>query len=83
MFTALTKENIFPAFIAEAESDDKQIAYYSNEEREWIRENLTDWTKAPAEPPETKEWFLDQLYHLINCTPSPECPGEFLIGSKG
>ncbi|XP_067281154.1 zinc-alpha-2-glycoprotein-like, partial [Pseudorasbora parva] len=72
-FTALTKEDKFPSFSAEAESDDKQIAHYSNEERAWVRENLTDWTKAPKEPPESREWFLDQLYSLAKCTTSLNC----------
>lgn len=82
-FTVLTKTDSFPAFSAVCESDDKLIAHYSNEEGVWIRENLTDWTEAPAEPPESRDWYLDQLSHLSNCTlsDSAQCSGECLIGS--
>ncbi|XP_077100118.1 zinc-alpha-2-glycoprotein-like [Siphateles boraxobius] len=73
-FTALTKTDSFPVFSAVCESDDKQIAHYSNEERVWRRENLTDWTEAPGEPPESRDWYLDQLSKLSNCPLLAECP---------
>ncbi|XP_077100096.1 class I histocompatibility antigen, Non-RT1.A alpha-1 chain-like [Siphateles boraxobius] len=74
-FTVMTKTESFPVFSAVCESDDKQIAHYSNEERVfWIRENLTDWTEAPGEPPESRDWYLDQLSKLSNCPLLAECP---------
>ncbi|XP_016416544.1 zinc-alpha-2-glycoprotein-like [Sinocyclocheilus rhinocerous] len=80
MYTGLTKAGPFPEFIAEAESDDKQIVRYSNEKRAWERDNLTvdDWNKAPAEPPETREEFLNDLYDLSKCKLTAEC-SEFHV----
>ncbi|XP_058609903.1 HLA class I histocompatibility antigen, alpha chain E-like [Onychostoma macrolepis] len=75
MYTGLTKAGPFPVFSAVGESDNIQIVRYSNEKQVWIRDNLTvdDWNKAPAEPPETREEFLNYLYDLSRCTPSAEC----------
>uniref|UniRef100_A0A672M974 Ig-like domain-containing protein n=1 Tax=Sinocyclocheilus grahami TaxID=75366 RepID=A0A672M974_SINGR len=80
MYTGLTKAGPFPEFSAEAESDDKQIVRYSNEKRAWERDNLTvdDWNKAPAEPPETREEFLNYLYDLSKCKLTAEC-SEFHV----
>ncbi|XP_073677624.1 zinc-alpha-2-glycoprotein-like [Garra rufa] len=80
VYTALTKAGPFPEFTAEAESDDKQIAHYSNEKRAWERDNLTVgvWNKAPAEPPETRESFLKNLYDLAMCELSTVC-SEFHV----
>ncbi|XP_067268031.1 BOLA class I histocompatibility antigen, alpha chain BL3-6-like isoform X2 [Chanodichthys erythropterus] len=73
MITVKTKTDAFTVFSGVCESDDKQIAYYSNEKRVWVRKNLTDWAEAP-EPPEIREESLNLLYNLSKCTPSPECP---------
>uniref|UniRef100_A0A672RLN7 Ig-like domain-containing protein n=1 Tax=Sinocyclocheilus grahami TaxID=75366 RepID=A0A672RLN7_SINGR len=80
MYTGLTKAGPFPEFSAEAESDDKQIVRYSNEKHAWERDNLTvdDWNKAPAEPPETREEFLNYLYDLSKCKYSTVC-SEFHV----
>ncbi|XP_059411570.1 H-2 class I histocompatibility antigen, D-37 alpha chain-like [Carassius carassius] len=80
-YTGLTKAGPFPVFSAEAESDDKQIAYYSNDRQAWERYNLTDWNKAPAEPPETREALLNQLHDLSKCTLTAEC-SEFHVLQK-
>ncbi|XP_016400046.1 H-2 class I histocompatibility antigen, alpha chain-like [Sinocyclocheilus rhinocerous] len=45
--------------------DDKQVAYYSNENKKWIRESLTI-----DEPPDSRDWYLHQLNTLSNCTVS-------------
>lgn len=78
-YTGLTKADPFSQYSAVAESDDKQISLYSNEKHAWVRHNLTvaDWNKAPAEPPETSENFLNYVYNLSTCTLSVECSGEF------
>ncbi|ROL43505.1 H-2 class I histocompatibility antigen, K-B alpha chain [Anabarilius grahami] len=34
---------------------------------------MADWAEAP-EPPDSREEFLNLLYNLSKCTPSPECP---------
>ncbi len=72
MFTVMTKEDPFPVFSALVVSDDIQIKHYNNEERVWIRSCLSidTWINEPAEPPETRDWFLHQLHTLSNCTDS-------------
>ncbi|XP_016118071.1 major histocompatibility complex class I-related gene protein-like, partial [Sinocyclocheilus grahami] len=71
-FTADCKANTHPVFKAVCVCDGREIAQYSNEERVWIRSSLTadDWIKAPAEPPESREWFMHQLNTLSNCSDS-------------
>ncbi|XP_048011284.1 major histocompatibility complex class I-related gene protein-like [Megalobrama amblycephala] len=81
LITAKTKTDPFTVFSGVCESDDKQIAYYSNEKGVWVRRNLTDWAKAP-EPPETREEFINLLYNLSKCTPSPECPELHVLQKK-
>lgn len=78
-FIALTKADLFPEFSAKAVCDDMQIAHYSNDKQAWVRDNLTvdEGNRAPAGPPETREWFLDNLYDLSKCTHHAECSGEF------
>nr|BAK57369.1 MHC class I protein [Carassius langsdorfii] len=68
-FTALSRADTFPEFSAVAVADDRQIAHYSNEERDWI---LTedDWINPPEAPPDSRDWFLHQLNSLSNCTDS-------------
>uniref|UniRef100_A0A8C1IJN6 Uncharacterized protein n=1 Tax=Cyprinus carpio TaxID=7962 RepID=A0A8C1IJN6_CYPCA len=68
-FTVLSKADTFPEFSAVAVADDRLIAHYSNEERDWI---LTedDWINAPEEPPDSRDWFLHQIRTLSDCTDS-------------
>ncbi|XP_050992848.1 zinc-alpha-2-glycoprotein-like [Labeo rohita] len=73
-FTALSKADTLPEFSAVAVADDRQIKHYSNEKRLWIKLNLTedDWTEAPLEPPDSREWFIHWIRTLSNCT-NPQC----------
>ncbi|KAL1254931.1 hypothetical protein QQF64_012992 [Cirrhinus molitorella] len=68
-FTALSKANTFPEFSAEAVADGRQIVHYNNKDKSWVRESLTedDWTKSPAQPPDSRDWFLHQMKTLSNC----------------
>ncbi|XP_048059145.1 major histocompatibility complex class I-related gene protein-like [Megalobrama amblycephala] len=68
-FTVLTKADTFPEFSAEGVYNDRQIKYFSNEERVWI---LTedDWTEPPKDPPDSRNWFIHQIRTLTNCTNS-------------
>ncbi|KAL1254929.1 hypothetical protein QQF64_012990, partial [Cirrhinus molitorella] len=70
MFTVTTKEDALPLFSALVVYDDIQIKHYNNEEKVWISLSLPmdKWINAPAEPPETRDWFLHQLNTLSNCT---------------
>ncbi|XP_016102549.1 HLA class I histocompatibility antigen, B-58 alpha chain-like [Sinocyclocheilus grahami] len=74
MFTIMIKSDTLLVFSAVGESDHIQISHYSIEERVWMRENLTvdDWDKAPEGPPETRDWYLDLIRILSNCTESSE-----------
>uniref|UniRef100_A0A8C1NLW0 Ig-like domain-containing protein n=1 Tax=Cyprinus carpio TaxID=7962 RepID=A0A8C1NLW0_CYPCA len=56
-FSALTKTDKFPEFRAKAMFDDKLFENYSN-----------DWIGAPAEPPDSRDWFIHQMKTLSNCT---------------
>uniref|UniRef100_A0A8C1Q026 Ig-like domain-containing protein n=1 Tax=Cyprinus carpio TaxID=7962 RepID=A0A8C1Q026_CYPCA len=69
-FTALSKANTLPEFSAEAVADGRQIVYYNNEDQSWVRESLAedDWTKSPALPPDSRDWFIHQMKTLSNCT---------------
>ncbi|XP_050992851.1 zinc-alpha-2-glycoprotein-like isoform X2 [Labeo rohita] len=71
-FAARCNANAFPEFKAVSVCDDRQIAQYINEERIWIKSSLIedDWTEAPAEPPEPKDWFVHQMKTLSKCTDS-------------
>ncbi|XP_067267070.1 H-2 class I histocompatibility antigen, alpha chain-like [Chanodichthys erythropterus] len=68
-FTVLTKADTFPEFSAVGVCDDRQIKHFSDEERVWI---LTedDQTKAPKDPPDSRDWFIHQIRTLTNCTNS-------------
>ncbi|XP_065140687.1 H-2 class I histocompatibility antigen, L-D alpha chain-like isoform X2 [Paramisgurnus dabryanus] len=53
-----------------------QISHYCNEKHIWIRDtdlSADDWRSGPLEPPESRDWFLNLLYTLANCTNS-KCP---------
>ncbi|KAF4100986.1 hypothetical protein G5714_019182 [Onychostoma macrolepis] len=71
-FTALSKANTLPEFSAEAVADGRRIVHYNNKDKSWVRESLTedDWTKSPALPPDSRDWFLHQMKTLSNCTDS-------------
>ncbi|XP_059366345.1 major histocompatibility complex class I-related gene protein-like [Carassius carassius] len=69
-FTAFCKASTFPVIKAVGVCDYRQIAYYSNEERVWIRLSANNWISAPEEPPDSRDWFLHQLNTLSNCTDS-------------
>uniref|UniRef100_A0A673ISS2 Immunoglobulin C1-set domain-containing protein n=1 Tax=Sinocyclocheilus rhinocerous TaxID=307959 RepID=A0A673ISS2_9TELE len=75
-FTALSKADTFPEFSAVAVADGRQIKHYSNEDQSWVRSSLTedDWTKSPAEPPDSRDWFIHQIRTLSDCT---QCSGAF------
>uniref|UniRef100_A0A673FU44 Major histocompatibility complex class I-related gene protein-like n=1 Tax=Sinocyclocheilus rhinocerous TaxID=307959 RepID=A0A673FU44_9TELE len=49
----------------------KQIKHYSNEKRVWIVTE-DDWTEAPEEPPDSRDWFIHQNRTLSICAYS-EC----------
>ncbi|RXN02417.1 major histocompatibility complex class I-related gene protein-like [Labeo rohita] len=68
-FTALSKTNPFPEFSAVAIFDDRRVVHYNNKSKSWVRESLTedDWTKSPAEPPGSRDWFIHQMKTLSNC----------------
>ncbi|XP_016363070.1 class I histocompatibility antigen, F10 alpha chain-like [Sinocyclocheilus anshuiensis] len=70
-FTAQTKADTLPEFSAVVVVDDKQIKHYSNEKRVWIVTEH-DWTEAPEEPPDSRDWFIHQTRTLSNCAYS-EC----------
>uniref|UniRef100_A0A8C0YQL0 Ig-like domain-containing protein n=1 Tax=Cyprinus carpio carpio TaxID=630221 RepID=A0A8C0YQL0_CYPCA len=74
MFTVMIKADTLPVFSAVGESDHIQISHYSIEEQVWMRENLTedDWDQAPEGPPGTRDWYLDLIKILSNCTESSE-----------
>ncbi|XP_067281156.1 E3 SUMO-protein ligase ZBED1-like [Pseudorasbora parva] len=67
-FTALTKADTFPEFSAEAVFDDRRISHFSDEERVWIQ--AEDWTEAPPDPPDHRDWFIHQIRTLSDCTDS-------------
>uniref|UniRef100_A0A671MFE7 Ig-like domain-containing protein n=1 Tax=Sinocyclocheilus anshuiensis TaxID=1608454 RepID=A0A671MFE7_9TELE len=79
-FTAQTKADTLPEFSAVVVVDDKQIKHYSNEKRVWIVTEH-DWTEAPEEPPDSRDWFIHQTRTLSNCAYS-ECSGEFNVPHK-
>nr|XP_055076765.1 major histocompatibility complex class I-related gene protein-like [Misgurnus anguillicaudatus] len=50
--------------------DDWQISHYCNEKWIWINLSADDWRSGPLEPHESKDWFLNLLHTLTNCTNS-------------
>uniref|UniRef100_A0A673MX17 H-2 class I histocompatibility antigen, alpha chain-like n=1 Tax=Sinocyclocheilus rhinocerous TaxID=307959 RepID=A0A673MX17_9TELE len=67
-FTALSQANTLPEFSAEAVADGRQIVYYNNKEKSWVRESLTeDDSEAPVNPPDSRGWFIYQLNTLVYC----------------
>ncbi|CAM4640280.1 unnamed protein product [Leuciscus chuanchicus] len=68
-FTVLTRSDSFPEFSAVCVYDDRRIKHFSNEERVWILTDK-DWTEAPEDPPDSRDWFLHQIRTLSNCTDS-------------
>ncbi|XP_067281155.1 H-2 class I histocompatibility antigen, L-D alpha chain-like [Pseudorasbora parva] len=67
-FTVLTRADTFPEFSAVCVCDDRQISHFSDEERVWIR--AENWTKAPGEPSDHRDWFIHQIRTLSDCTDS-------------
>ncbi|XP_073714728.1 H-2 class I histocompatibility antigen, alpha chain-like [Misgurnus anguillicaudatus] len=65
-----------PVYSAVALCDDIQISHYCDKTRIWIRDtdlSADDWRSGPLEPHESRDWFLNLLYTLTNCTNS-KCP---------
>ncbi|XDV33593.1 hypothetical protein PO909_003958 [Leuciscus waleckii] len=75
-FTVLTKSDSFPEFSAVCVYDDRRIKHFSNEERVWILTDK-DWTEAPEDPPDSRDWFIHQIRTLSNCTDS-QCSDHVL-----
>ncbi|XP_056096114.1 major histocompatibility complex class I-related gene protein-like [Rhinichthys klamathensis goyatoka] len=69
-FTVLTKADTLPEFSAVCVYDDRRIAYFSNEERVWIKETVHDWTNTPEEPADSKDFIIHQIRTLSDCTDS-------------
>ncbi|XP_067281153.1 patr class I histocompatibility antigen, B-2 alpha chain-like [Pseudorasbora parva] len=67
-FTVLTRAGTFPEFSAVCVCDDRRISHFSNEERVWI--GAEDWTEAPPDPPDHRDWFIHQIRTLSDCTDS-------------
>ncbi|XP_056096115.1 H-2 class I histocompatibility antigen, K-K alpha chain-like, partial [Rhinichthys klamathensis goyatoka] len=68
-FTVLTRSDSFPEFSAVCVYDDRRIKHFSNEERVWILTDK-DWTEAPEDPPDSRDWFIHQIRTLSDCTDS-------------
>ncbi|CAM4640264.1 unnamed protein product [Leuciscus chuanchicus] len=75
-FTVLTRSDSFPEFSAVCVYDDRRIKHFSNEERVWILTDK-DWTEAPEDPPDSRDWFIHQIRTLSNCTDS-QCSDHVL-----
>ncbi|XP_067268141.1 zinc-alpha-2-glycoprotein-like isoform X2 [Chanodichthys erythropterus] len=75
-FTVLTKADTFPEFSAVIVADDRRIKHFSDEERVWILTEY-DWTEAPKDPPDSRDWFIHQIRTLTNCTNS-QCSDHVL-----
>ncbi|XP_067281535.1 patr class I histocompatibility antigen, B-2 alpha chain-like isoform X2 [Pseudorasbora parva] len=67
-FTVLTRAGTFPEFSAVCVCDDRRISHFSNKERVWI--GAEDWTEAPPDPPDPRDWFIHQIRTLSDCTDS-------------
>ncbi|XP_067282326.1 patr class I histocompatibility antigen, B-2 alpha chain-like [Pseudorasbora parva] len=67
-FTVISKADTFPEFSAVSVCDDRRISHFSDEERVWI--GAEDWTKAPPDPPDHRDWFIHQIRTLSDCTDS-------------
>ncbi|XP_077100115.1 zinc-alpha-2-glycoprotein-like [Siphateles boraxobius] len=68
-FTVLTRTHTFPEFSAVCVYDDRRIKHFSNEERVWIVTDK-DWTEAPEDPPDSRDFIIHQIRTLSNCTDS-------------
>ncbi|XP_067281237.1 H-2 class I histocompatibility antigen, K-B alpha chain-like [Pseudorasbora parva] len=67
-FIVISKADTFPEFSAVSVCDDRRISHFSDEERVWI--GAEDWTKAPPDPPDHRDWFIHQIRTLSDCTDS-------------
>ncbi|KAL1254937.1 hypothetical protein QQF64_012998 [Cirrhinus molitorella] len=74
-YTVLTKPDGFsgPVFSAVCVCDDRQISHYSNEEQTWKRDCL-DAEICSEEPHGSRDWFINLVNSLSNCT-SSRCDG--------
>lgn len=55
--------------------DDRRISHYSNEEQTWTRDRQkSEIWRDTEEPDESKDWFINLIYTLANCTRS-KCDG--------
>ncbi|RXN32189.1 zinc-alpha-2-glyco -like protein [Labeo rohita] len=77
VYTVLTKPDGFsgPVFSAVGLCDDRQISYYCNEEQTWKRDRsdaeIWRYTEEPHDP---RDWFINLVNTLTNCT-SSRCDG--------
>ncbi|KAL1254940.1 hypothetical protein QQF64_013001 [Cirrhinus molitorella] len=74
-YTVLTKPDGFsgPVFSAVGLYDDRQISHYSNEEQTWKRD-YSDAEIRSKEPRGSRDWFINLVNTLANCT-SSRCDG--------
>ncbi|XP_058610494.1 zinc-alpha-2-glycoprotein-like isoform X2 [Onychostoma macrolepis] len=77
VYTILTKPDGFsgPVFSAVGLYDDRQISSYSNEEGTWKRDCLdAEIWRDTEEPHDSRDWFMNLVNTLTNCT-SSRCDG--------
>ncbi|RXN10797.1 zinc-alpha-2-glyco -like protein [Labeo rohita] len=77
VYTVLTKPDGFsgPVFSAVGLYDDRRISHYSNEEQTWKRDcsDAEIW-RYTEEPQDSRDWFINLVNTLTNCT-SSRCDG--------
>uniref|UniRef100_A0A8C1K8H9 Immunoglobulin C1-set domain-containing protein n=1 Tax=Cyprinus carpio TaxID=7962 RepID=A0A8C1K8H9_CYPCA len=77
VYTVLTKPDGVsgPVFSAVCLYDDRWISHYSNEEQTWNRDRFDPeiW-RYTREPDDSRDWFINLLNTLANCT-SSRCDG--------
>lgn len=77
VYTILTQAHGFsgPVFSAVGLYDDRRISLYSNEEQTWKRDCVdTEICRNTKEPGYSRDWFINLVNTLANCT-SSRCDG--------
>uniref|UniRef100_A0A8C1E8Q9 Immunoglobulin C1-set domain-containing protein n=1 Tax=Cyprinus carpio carpio TaxID=630221 RepID=A0A8C1E8Q9_CYPCA len=77
VYTVLTKPDGVsgPVFSAVCLYDDRCISHYSNEEQTWNRDRFdAEIWRYTREPDDSRDWFINLLNTLANCT-SSRCDG--------
>ncbi|KAI2643049.1 Zinc-alpha-2-glycoprotein [Labeo rohita] len=77
VYTVLTKPDGFsgPVFSAVGLYDDRRISHYSNEEQTWKRDHSdAEIWRYTEEPRDSRDWFINLVNTLTNCT-SSRCDG--------